>query len=219
MGLAVSVCAKKAGRACGRTLTRRAPPPHLYSLSLHPPPKHSLLSSPHFLLFTGPPFLAVARPQSVKPGKHCSNVCLACLLEEWSVSEAREEVHTKVDRHTWQMMVWADALALAWEPERKENRGGGVTQGERGGSVNARCLCVCGVRTGGAARPPEARARPGRRSRERAGGSARGRALSPRPRRFSPLAISPALTSARLFQLRLPLLAGHGRLLRVAWGG
>ena len=121
----MSVCAKKAGRACGRTLTRRAPPPHLSSLSLHPPPKHSLLSSPHFLLFTGPPFLAVARPQSVKPGKHCSNVCLACLLEEWSVSEAREEVHTKVDRHTWQMMVWADALALAWEPERKETRGGG----------------------------------------------------------------------------------------------
>lgn len=58
----------------------------------------------------------------MNPGKQCSNVCLACLLEEWSVREAREEVHTNVDRQTWQMMVCADALALAWEPGKWDVR-------------------------------------------------------------------------------------------------
>jgi hypothetical protein len=43
-------------------------------------------------------------------------------LEEWSVREAREEVHTNVDRQTWQMMVCADALALAWEPGKWDVR-------------------------------------------------------------------------------------------------
>lgn len=51
-----------------------------------------------------------------KLGKHCSNVCLSCLLLWCSFSFSSVDVQIKVDLHTWQMMDWEAALFLSWEP-------------------------------------------------------------------------------------------------------